>query len=191
MLLKEMGTSSKALWFLILLLAVPATALGQAGHIGLFADPAGTECTLSDRGGGEVNVYVVHKATSGAAASQWKIVSDGGFAMTYVGETWSTAAMGNTQSGVSTSYGACMGSPVLLCTVTYISHGASPSCSSLQVVPDPSSVTGTIEVVDCSSNRLSAAGGRLNVNPDGSCPCGQASNVRETDWGRIKAMFTD
>jgi len=99
--------------------------------------------------------------------------------------------MGNTQSGVSASYGSCMGSPVLLCAVTYISHGASQSCSSLQVVPDPSSVSGAIEDVDCSSNRLSASDGRLNVNPDGSCPCGQASNVQATDWGRIKAMFTD
>ena len=176
----------------MLLLSVPAAALGQAGYIGLYADPAGTECTVADRGGGEINVYVIHKATSGAAASQWKIVSDGGFDMTYVGETWSTTAMGNTQAGVSTSYGSCMGSPILLCTVTYISHGASPSCSSLEVVPDPASVTGTIEVVDCSSHKSSGSGGRLYVNPDGSCPCGQASNnVQSTDWGRIKAMFSD
>jgi hypothetical protein len=186
-----MGTSFKKLWLLTILLAVPAAALGQAGYIGLYADPAGTVCSVADAGGGEVNVYVVHKATAGAAASQWKIVSDGGFAMAYLGETWSTTAMGDTQTGVTTSYGSCLSEPVLLCTVTYMSYGVSTSCSSLQVVPDPSSVSGSIEVVDCSSNRLTAGGGRLIVNPDGSCPCGQASNVQETDWGRIKSLFSD
>jgi hypothetical protein len=191
MLQGEMGTYFKALWILTILLALPAAALGQAGYIGLYADPAGTLCNVTDGGGGEVNVYVVHKATAGAAASQWKIISDNGFAMAYLGETWSTAAIGDTQSGVTTSYGACQASPILLCTVTYMSYGVSASCSSLQVVPDPSSVSGAIEVVDCSSNRITASGGTLIVNPDGSCPCGQASNVQETDWGRIKAMFSD
>lgn len=185
-----MGVFCKILLLLIFLVAAPAAAVAQAGYIGLYADPAGTVCNVSDRGGGEVKVYVIHKATSGAAASQWKIASDDGFAMTYVGETWSTAAMGNTQSGVSASYGSCLASPVLLCTVTYMSHGASASCSSLQVVPDPASVSGTIEVVDCASHRLSGTGDRLVVNPDGSCPCGHANNVQETDWGRIKAMFS-
>ena len=186
-----MGTSIKVLWLLTILLVLPAAALGQSGSIGLYADPAGTVCNVTDAGGGEVNVYVVHKATSGAAASEWKIISDSGFAMAYLGESWSTTAMGDTRSGVTTSYGACSPSPILLCTVTYMSYGASASCSSLQVVADPSSASGTIEVVDCNSNRVSASGGKLIVNPDGSCPCGQANNVQETDWGRIKAMFTD
>jgi hypothetical protein len=192
MLQSEMTGFYKMLILLTLLLIVSAgAALGQTGYIGVYADPAGTECTLSARGGGEVSVYVIHQATAGAAASQWRIVSGGGFDMTYVGEKWSAAAMGDTRSGVSVSYGSCLGSPILLCTVTYMSDGSSPSCSYLEVVADPASVSGSIEVVDCNSYRSSASGGRLNVNPDGSCPCGQAENVRDTDWGRIKAMFTD
>lgn len=177
---------------LTLLVALPAAgALGQTGYIGLYADPAGTECTVSDQGGGEVNVYVIHQATSGAAASQWRIVSGGGFAMTYIGEKWSYPVIGDTQVGASVSYGSCLGAPNLLCTVTYMSYGVSSSCSYLEVVADPASIGGTIEVVDCTSNRMSAPGGKLYVNPDGSCPCGQANAVQSTDWGRIKAMFTD
>ncbi|MGD8414464.1 MAG: hypothetical protein PVF33_09540 [Candidatus Latescibacterota bacterium] len=187
-----MGAFRKILLLLPLLLIVSAgAALGQTGYIGVYADPAGTECMLSDRGGREVNVYVVHQATSGAAASQWRIVSGGGFDMTYLGETWSTTALGDARSGVSTSYGACLASPILLCTVTYLAHGTSSPCSYLEVVADPASVGGEIEVVDCNSNFLSGSGGRLYVNPDGTCQCGQADNVRDTDWGRIKAMFTD
>ena len=187
----KMVTSVKALWLLAILLVVPGAALGQGGYIGLYADEEGTQCNVTDAGTGEVNVYVVHKATTGAAASEWKIVADGGFAMAYLGESWEVTAMGDTRSGATVSYGGCMSSPVLLCTVTYMSYGVSTSCSSLQVVPDPSSTSGTIEVVDCSSNRISASGGKLIVNPDGSCPCGQANSFRDTDWGRIKAMFTE
>jgi hypothetical protein len=186
-----MGTFGKALLSFMLLLALPVAALGQAGYIGLYADPAATECAISDRGGSEVKVYVVHQATSGAASSEWRIAAAGGFGMTYVGETWSTAVIGDTQSGVSASYGACLAAPILLCTVTYVSHGTSPACAYLEVVADPGSVNGTIDVVDCSSRVVPASGGKLFVNADDSCPCGQTSGVYTTDWGRIKALFSD
>lgn len=168
-----------------------SAALGQTGYIGVYADPGGSDCSLFDTGAGPVNVYVVHQATSGAAASEWRLASGGDFAMTYVGETWSTAAIGDTQTGVTVSYGSCLGAPIALCTVTYVSSGLSGACAYLEVVADPSSVSGSIEVVDCNSHRSSASGGRLYVNPDGSCQCGHANSVLSTDWGRIKAMFSD
>jgi hypothetical protein len=185
-----MKAGRKTLWLLTLLVALPvAGAHGQAGYIGLFADPGGTQCSVSDPGVGEVNVYVIHQGTLGAAASQWRVVSGGGFAMAYAGETWAYPVVGDTRGGASVSYGSCLGAPNLLCTITFLTLGASPPCSYLEVVPDPASAGGTIEVVDCASSRLSAPGGRLYVNPNESCPCGQANAVTATDWGRIKAMF--
>jgi hypothetical protein len=187
-----MAIMTKALILLALLVAVPAAgALAQAGYIGLYADEAGTACSVADPGGGQVNVYVIHQAVSGAAASQWRIAPGAGFAMTYLGESSPVVAMGDTQSGVSASYGSCLASPILLATVTYLSHGTSASCSYLDVIADPASSTGTIEVVDCSSVRLTGVGSRLYVNPDESCPCGQANPTRDTDWGRIKAMYAN
>ena len=183
---------SKALILMVLLVAVSASgALAQAGYIGLYADEAGTACSVADQGGSQLNVYVIHQAVSGAAVSQWRIATGAGFAMTYLGESWSVVAIGDTQSGASASYGACLGSPILLATVTYVSHGTSTSCSYLEVVADPASSSGTIEVVDCSSQRLTGVGSRLLVNPDGTCPCGQANPAQETDWGRIKAMYSN
>lgn len=183
---------TKTLILLALLVAASAPgAFAQAGYIGLYADEAGTACSVTDHGGSQVNVYVIHQAVSGAAASQWRIAPGAGFAMTYLGESSPVVAMGDTQSGVSTSYGSCLASPILLATVTYISHGASASCSYLEVVADPASSSGTIEVVDCSSQRLTGVGSRLYVNPDGSCPCGQANPAQDTDWGRIKSMYAN
>lgn len=192
MLLSEMSNLRKVLGLLTLLMALAAgTAFGQAGYIGLYADAGGVNCTLSDNGGGSVTVYVIHHAASGATGSQWRIAASDGFGMTYLDESMSVMAMGTTQSGVMTSYGSCLNSQILLGTITYVSHGSSAPCSYLQVIPDPNAGSGTIEVTDCSSLRNAGTGNRLYVNPDGSCPCGEANPVEETDWGRIKAMFAE
>jgi hypothetical protein len=181
----------KTLGLLTLLVAVTAgAAFGQAGYIGLYADATGVDCTVPDNGSGQVTVYVIHHAASGTTGSQWKIAASNGFDMTYVDETMSFVAMGTTQSGVSASYGSCLSSQILLGTVTYVSHGLSTPCSYLQVVPDPNASSGAIEVMDCSSQKNAGVGSRLYVNPNGSCPCGQVNPVEETDWGRIKAMFS-
>lgn len=179
-------------WLLALLALLPASiAQAQAGAIGLYADEAGTVCSVEDRGDGRVDVYVIHQAAPGAAASRWRIAAGGGFAMPYAGETWSVVAIGDTQSGATASYGACLSSPIVLARVTYVSMGASPPCAFLEVVPDPESSTGAIEVVDCASQTLVGAGSRLYVNPDDSCRCGLANPSRDTDWGRIKAMYAE
>jgi hypothetical protein len=180
------------IWLVCAVLALTAAAAsGQAGYIGLYADAGGAVCSVHDQGAGQVNVYVLHQASAGAVASQWKLVPGAGFAMTYVGESWSIVAMGDTQNGVAASYGDCLSSPILLCTVTYATNGMSASCSHLSVVPDPNSFAGVIEVTDCSSQTLTATGGRLYVNPNDSCPCGLPNPVEDSDWGRIKAMFAE
>jgi len=191
MILVDMTNTSKALILLALLVTIPAAAVGQAGYIGLYADAGGTECFVSDRGPGQAQVYVVHQASAGATASQWKIVSGDGLGLTWLSESWSTVAMGDTRAGVTASYGGCETSPMLLCTITYTTNGTSSDCSYLEVVPDPSSFTGAIEVVDCASQQLAGRGGKIYVNPTESCPCGLPNPVEHTDWGRIKAMFAE
>ena len=56
-------------------------AHGQAGFIGLFTDFGYTDCSLVDTPG-EVQVYVIHKATPGATASQFRIAVDAGVTST-------------------------------------------------------------------------------------------------------------
>jgi hypothetical protein len=121
-------------------------------------------------------------------ACQFKVRESSGFGLSYLNESSShPGIIGDTQSGMSVAYGFCQNSAVLVVTINYFASGTSSACSNLRIVPDPNSTTGTIEVVDCSFSRSEGIGGKLVVNPDGTCDCGPASEF--TSWGRIKAQY--
>jgi hypothetical protein len=170
----------------IILSAVPA----HPDEIALYTDTQYSNCKLVDSSPGVVSVYVVHHVSSAATASQFMVEANSGVTLSYVGETspYSTV-IGSSQSGASIAYGACFYSDVLVLTLSYFATGTSTACSYLQVVPDPQSLYGYIEGVDCSSNRLEASGARLVVNSDGTCECGPTTSY--TNWGVIKNRFGD
>jgi hypothetical protein len=165
-------------------------ASAQSGYIGLFVDFGSyADCDYVDAGAALIPVYVVHKMTPGAVASQFKLVSGGGFTMIYTGEIVAMpTVIGSTYAGISLAYGGCRSSDILLVTINYFAMGSSPSCAYLEVVPDPSAPSGTIEVIDCGYVKLIGGGSRLYVNPDGSCSC-QVVPVEETTWGHIKTLY--
>lgn len=179
---------NRLVFFLAVLCFVAGTAFGQAGYIGLFADTQGNDCDIVDTPMTVVDVYVVHMATPGATASAFKIIASSGFNMTCVAESTCDPVCGSVWTGRTASYGGCVASPILLVTVTFFAEGTSATCSYLEVVDHPTS--GTIEVVDCSYQHHVAGGGRLYVNPDGSCPCGLVP-ANETSWGNIKTLYAD
>jgi hypothetical protein len=177
-----------------LLFAVPLFALcdlaaAQTDTIGLFTDTGYTECEFNDTGPGRVSVYVVHTATSGSVASQFRVVSDAGVTLSYLGEStqW-PLVIGNSQTGVTVAYeGECRYSDILVMTINYLASGSSATCSTLRVMPDLNAPTGTIEVVNCSQTKLEAIGAYLVVNSDGTCECGPSTQF--TNWGVIKAKY--
>lgn len=59
--------------------------------------------------------------------------------------------------------------PVLLKTVNLLTLGTNPTCTTLTVVVDPASLTGTIEIVDCANNKHVGYGARMIVNPGPNC----------------------
>jgi hypothetical protein len=176
----------------VLLLAASMTVLytcaaAQTDQIGLYIDAGYTECKLADDSPGEVTVYIVHHSSSGALASQFMIQASSGSALTYVGEDINGLSLGNTQSGLAISYQLCRYGDILAGTVRYFKTGTSSTCSSLLVVPDPASVNGKIEAMDCFEGRVDLGGTRLVINPDGTCECGPTSEI--TSWGKIKGRF--
>jgi hypothetical protein len=173
---------------LILLLIVHGSAAAQTDVIGLFVDTNYEECNLVDAGPGVVSVYVVHSTTGGANASQFVVQAGSGVALSYVGEVSAfPTTIGNTQSGISIGYTNCQYSEVLVATISYYTTGGSSRCSNLYVAPDPASLTGTIEVVNCSGTKLQGAGSRLVINPNGSCDCGPTT--QDSNWGKIKDIY--
>jgi len=162
------------------------------GSIGLFVDPNASVCDVYDQVPGLVTIYVFHMYTPGATASQFMVdhVSWGAGTLTYLGETSPYGVIiGNSQTGISIAYGACVPSPNVLLTINYFGSGLTPPCSYIQVMPDPAAIPREIWVVDCQTppNKAIATGGDVVVNPDPSCFCNVP--VEETTWGRVKALY--
>lgn len=171
----------------VLFLFWAGSACGQADVIALYSDQSYTDCSLTDGGAGSVIVYVVHESRSGSMASQFSLQAGSGVGLAYVNESSPFMFIGDTQSGITIAYGGCRSSQELIATITYFTTGASTTCSSIRVLPDPSSLTGTIEVLDCMNSRSEGLGGKLVINPDGSCGCGPSSEL--TSWGKIKDLY--
>jgi len=209
----------KQLAIFLLVVSAPGLAFGQGGYIGLYSDAAYTSCLYVDANAALVPVYVVHKGTAGATASRFKVISLGGFNMTFVGDGRISGFVysGSLQEGMCIEYGECLASDILLMTVNYFAMGISPSCSGLRVVPDIAAPSGKIEMMDCAGNVLEAWGSEFWVNSNGSCDCGTlcldgvlpcagvktnllrtgdqsaglcpTSPVERDSWGHIKALY--
>ena len=151
----------------------PCLAFGQNGFIGLFSDsPTYTNCELIDAPPRLHHIYVVHKYAPGTMGSRFMVTSGVGVTMVYVNETSPfPLVVGNSRTGVCIEYVDCLGSEILILTINYFGVGTSSVCSYLEVVADPSSPTGTVEIMNCRGEREIATGGRLFVNNDGTCPC--------------------
>jgi hypothetical protein len=163
------------------------------GSIGVFSDPGGTNCDIYDFAPGLITVYVVHVNSTGATAAQFRVdnVSWGAGTLTFLGEISAyPTVIGNSQSGISIGYGACIVSPNLLLTINYFGSGLTPPCSYIKVVPDPQAIPpGNVLVVDCGipAAKWTATGGAMVVNPLESCLCDIP--VQETTWGRVKSLY--
>ena len=178
--------------FTMCILLCAGVAFGQAGGIGLYPDAAYMSCDYTDDTAALVPIYVVHKYTPGATAAQFMVVPGGGFNCTYTGEyTSMPTSIGTTQTGISVAYGACLSSDILLVTINYFCQGISPTCSYLEVVPDPGAPTGTIEVVDCTYQKHTALGGSVAFNADETCMCllDYPFATKATSWGRVKVLY--
>ncbi len=179
--------------FVLTILAIAAAAgpaFAQPGDISAYADAAGTNCNISDTGP-LVSVYLLHKNTGGATASQFRVVAPA--QMTYLSQTEapSMLRLGNANDDMSIAYTACLTGDFLICTVTYLGTGTTPACSQIWFEPAPTSaIPGELAMVDCvvpSGNLWVPGSGRANVNPNGSCNCSVA--VQEKTWGGIKALY--
>jgi len=178
----------KVLLLTVAMMLVASMAFAQGGHIGLYADVAGTDCFVVDAVPGLVFVYVIHELAPGTTAAQWRVQNNS--AMSYLGFSLAPTflMLGDPSTGAAISYGACLASPIAVGTLQYFASGVSAPCTSLQVVPDPTAISGTIEVVDCALIKHIGTGGIAIVNSDATCHC-LIDPVEETTWGRLKSFY--
>jgi len=188
------------------LLLVPSLVLAQSGYIGVFADPAATNCYIDDEVEAPVNVYVVHWLTHGATGSRFRVVEKPGITMTYLGETPNIEGYyGNSRTGVTACYGGCFAGTILLATLHYQGHGTSTMCSFIDTAPPLGSEF--IETIDCDPSPKAWSAGHvwLHVNGKVLCTCEHddytyyqvllgpkdvcTTPVAPSTWGLIKSFY--
>jgi len=172
----------------VFLTSCAAPALGQAGSIGIFADPQGTDCNLVDVIPGLVSFYVVHVYSSGTTASHFYAPQPACLNGIYL-STMCIYPIGpcDAQTDVAQGYGFCMTGSMHVATIAYFLNGLTTPCCHYPVLPSPYSATGEILVVDCADNLLAASGGEGIINPTPECMC-DVSTAPST-WGRVKALY--
>lgn len=186
----------------------PATALlvccftlpgfGQTEMITLYADAAGTDCSVTEPAGGLVDVYVFHVGAEGRRVSHFSAPrpacwTGAIFLGEVIGPTTNFLVLGSTQTDLLVGYPTCPDPPVHVATMTFWSTGAGQSCCEYHVLPAPSShIPGAVIAADCatpSANVFAIGAGSATINETDDCLCNPPLAVEETTWGRAKAFY--
>jgi len=181
----------KALLLTVFLMLGATLAFAQAGSIGIFANPAATDCNLvAGPASGLALYYIVHVNTPGAVGCEYAAPKPTcmSLAQWLSDSNAFPVTLGNSQTGVSVGYGTCRVAPILVQTLQYFVLGPNPTCCRYPVLPHP--INGGPNVVDCADNLLIATGGQGIINAvPGQCMCNVP--VESTTWGQMKALYTE
>jgi len=181
----------KALLLTAVMIFGATAAFGQAGTVGLYSDPVGSDCHLPDLTAGLNPYFAVHTNTAGATAVQFSAPMPG----CYTAGLWLSdtpvygVTLGNSQIGVAIGYGICVPGPNHVLTINIFGQGLGGTCCAWSVVPDPNVPSGQIEVVDCAAQLLFGAGFTSYVNGNDTCPCTVATE--ESTWGQVKSIYSE
>jgi hypothetical protein len=172
-------------------------AQSSPGSIMLFVDNPPTDCDTYDIPG-IITVYVWHMfydPVDFATGVYFKVDhSSFGCILTYAGETIADPYytwIGSSQTGIFINFNACIMGPNHILTIIYVSSGLSPDCCHIQVVDHPGTSPPGIYAVDCGElpgQMFPATGGDVIINPTPQCNCNIP--VKETSWGKIKALYS-
>jgi hypothetical protein len=162
----------------ILLLSVCVLMISNvamADHIGIYSDVTGSSCVLG--AGFSTTATVIHKFTTGATASRFKLTPPAGsniFAFTS-----SLVTVGDIHNDLSVGYGQCFTGSIVLGQI--IADWA-PGVASIEAADGQPFVL----FADCLFAEKSATGGRASVGFFGHF-CDMAA-VPST-WGSVKALY--
>jgi hypothetical protein len=204
--------SSAILATLFLLFAAsPAAVRAQATDynvIGIYGDPALTECWLYEVPYTVNTVYVAHVQSPGTIGARFRIEAPANWI--YVDDTSTFGNVsGNPVDGITVCYPGCLTGNILLDTILYLPIQSTPACTPVQVLPHP--LATSIEVATCTDSVATVIGRDLTVNIDwATCFCGlvaaDASAPRQRaavragtfcdpisteprTWGAIKSLY--
>ncbi len=175
-----------------------------AGEIRLCADIGGTECVIQDNVPGLVDVYMIVTGVDGVSAIQfaapkpdcWKGATWLGDVLPFplvIGDT-----QNNYEGGISIglSLHPCSEgggiSPIYLGKISYMTQGTAETCCEYSVKKAEVDFHPEFDepiFVYCDGTLSGISAGRVTINADESCNCGQPVPTQETTWGQIKALY--
>jgi len=128
--------------------------------------------------------FVIHQPDDGVKAVQFAAP----IPACMIGASWVAddippgfLTIGDTQIGMAVSYGLCLTAPIHVATMIVTTTGATTPDCAFPIVPDPASLIGHIEVVDCAQNKHIGTGGIAYVNSSLACLCGPGSDGQVLD----------
>jgi len=163
---------------LLLMLAVlMISSAAMAEHIGLFADQAGTNCTLAP--GFNPNVYLVESSLGGTTGSRFKVVPGAGNSIFAFNTSY--VPIGNVSNDLSLAYGQCLTGQVVLGSLLMSLAGP----GNLEVVA--ADAFPNIIYTDCLFGEYPATGGKAYVGVAGNCQFPIAT--QPSTWGQVKSLY--
>jgi hypothetical protein len=166
------------LLLIALLLFIPK--LASADRLQIFSDAAFTDSTLNDNAPRIVNLYVVHSDFQESIAVRFATQASPGFTGVWLGDTSAYFALGTSPVDVAVHYGACIGPPVVVLSMSYQLFGTSSACSQLSIGP-ASGILQPIALSIICFEPVACKAGSLHVN------C--ALPLAPSTWGRVKALY--
>ena len=177
-----------------ILLVLPANSLVRAQtteKMALFADRAGTDCSISDTGEGTAIVYIFHVGTGTRTGCEFRAPKP----ECWIGATWVGDAyaffftLGQSQGpDVSVAYDACLTLPIYLGKMIFEVSGNAQPCCRYPVLPSVYEPAGIL-TVDCLGQGIRILSGPAVINENSSCPCAPPLAVEATTWGRVKSLY--
>jgi hypothetical protein len=190
--------------FAFLVATTPARS--QAGYVTVWGDPELTACHVQDNQVNLVEIYVAHQGGGPAQGVRFR-VDVGAANLVYLRQVSPYLTLGQSVTGVSVCYDACLESPGLILTVQFLGQGFTPPCTFLEIAEHPED--DHVLVLDCDANVLTAGGGFVIVNQNSTCICQIGPDmtetrreadtptadfcywvpVEQTTWGMIKSLY--
>jgi len=157
---------------------VAGAVQAQQGAVCLYADPAGTACSLTDNAPGLLPVYIIHHPLPGGAmAVQFAApVPSCMVGAVWLGDSWSfPLVIGTSQTGVSVGYQSCQTGPIFVGTMNFFVQALTTADCAYPVIADPAAMQMSVLEVDCNAETaLAINGGVTYVNSSLPCDCGSA-----------------
>ena len=180
----------------VAMLACASLAFAQGGTIGVFADNAGTNCSLTATAFSTA-AFIVHfnSTVKGVQFKAPEPMCFTGWTLLSAGVNSSAVPVGDFRNGLAMGFANCQASPLLCVSLTYYDiagggqgGGSATACCEWPVLA--SAESGLIEIVDCSDALVYGTGQSGIFASSDLCPCG-ISPTENSTWGKVKSLYSE